>query len=67
MSAGVATCALCGQPMPPGVPFARMIRGWSLPREQGGQNVVHRRETVPDVVAHPSCVKIKTLGQTRLV
>jgi hypothetical protein len=66
--AGIATCALCGEPMERGYPFAQMVRGWSLPREAGGQNAVHRREVVPDVVAHPACVKIKaSSSQGRLV
>jgi hypothetical protein len=59
MTPGVATCALCGAELERGYPFARMVRGWSLPREAGGQNAVHRREVVPDVVAHVSCVKLK--------
>ena len=67
MPAGVATCALCGETIERGMPYAQMVKGWSLPREQGGQNAVHRRELVPNVVAHPSCVKVKSLGQGRLV
>jgi hypothetical protein len=67
MNPGIATCALCGEPLERGVPFAVMVKGWSLPRGAGGQNAVYRRETVPDVVAHVSCVRIKTLNQGRLV
>lgn len=59
MPAGVATCAICSEPLQHGYPFAQRVQGWSLPRSAGGQNAVYRRELVPDVVAHVSCVKSK--------
>lgn len=54
-----AKCELCGGPIGPRATFAERVSGWSLPREQGGQNVVRLREVVPDRVAHVECVKAK--------
>lgn len=54
------TCEFCVRPVLETEKAAFPVTGWEIERDAGGANQIFDRERVEGVIAHESCVKVRS-------